>query len=1029
MYAFLLYSLTLCRGPHPGFFSSLLAEHAGLTFKPPVLHPVWTVAVRLFRWLPIGSLAFWANMFNAFLGAVSVRLITLIICDIPHDRAAEESRFSAKDSDTGLIAGLASGFLLATCIPLWVLSTRSHPLLLGVTWMLFLIRAVQLQWRSLSTKGQWIIALFTGLGASEYAGLLVASPLFMISGLLLALRTKKLLIHRPGSEKGIHYLWIWVARWLGMYALGLLPYVFTAFIIHQSDAYRWFAQPTWLSIVRFAVSSQISSVVSGIPRLGWIVIAFSTFGVLFVILFKKKAETREQVGGSMFMHAVMTGVLILVFLDWKISPWRLTRMNPLLLSPYIASAGALGYLVGYWRRVLSGKRRKSNRMEPLIHSVFVAAVFLFSALFTFRNYSVCNAANLTIVHKYVVSVIDSLRDGQWLLSDGLLDSVLEIEAHEQRREVRIIHPKYETQKPYLKYLREQFDNDRLRAMAEISISTLIDEWISKYDGADYVATLGNPEFWMRYDYGLHFRGPIMVASESHADTSEEQQAFLDAFLTHAGDLPENGLSTAWREYICQRLSRQANNYGFSMQMEGHHNISESFYITAVSFNTNNISAWLNRLYLCRRTACGQEQKLKEEVKRAREHKSGMRNIWHLSRYDGFVFSSEAFLQRGMSRAASENPRNGLREFERATDINREDPRAQVLMNALRMRLGDYNTSRENYLEIIKSDPENRQALLMLARISMMQGDFDTAEGFLNKLNQLEFDPVSLDLEYGILYLMSGEFEKAYHRLDNIIKRGKSDLRVYIVMALLGLEMNDREMVERSVDEIRQSNVAGIPEIFLLLGRAALFMDEIREAQRLFKAASKFSNYREQSLQALLGIAVAENLTVDLKEQAEDLLRINPDNYYANFIMGLIHTQREQYALALSYLYVAVEQKKNADIVNTLAYALARSNKNEDALMFAREAVDLDPSNGHAWDTLAMAQMNLDLWDQAHESLNRALLLLPDHPEIIYHMARVKEYRGLNEEALNLIETLSDKLSLLSPATIEEIRQMRIRLTH
>jgi spermidine synthase len=100
----------------------------------------------------------------------------------------------------------------------------------------------------------------------------------------------------------------------------------------------------------------------------------------------------------------------------------------------------------------------------------------------------------------------------------------------------------------------------------------------------------------------------------------------------------------------------------------------------------------------------------------------------------------------------------------------------------------------------------------------------------------------------------------------------------------------------------------------------------------------------------------------------------------------------------SYAMMLKSQPSNAGLLNALASSLTQAGRLDEALLYARKAVALQPDNGMMLDTLGWAQFQQGDLEAAAATLADADRNLPDHPIVLYHRGLVAQGLGRAEEA-------------------------------
>ena len=131
--ALALFLWTLSPYPFPGTPSSMLATHLGESPFAAVDQPLYGMAVRLLEFMAGPARAtLAAHIFSALLGAMTCGLLALCASRMSLAMLSRHPQFVENAPRASLIAGVVAGLALMTCLPFWILATRSYPDITGL---------------------------------------------------------------------------------------------------------------------------------------------------------------------------------------------------------------------------------------------------------------------------------------------------------------------------------------------------------------------------------------------------------------------------------------------------------------------------------------------------------------------------------------------------------------------------------------------------------------------------------------------------------------------------------------------------------------------------------------------------------------------------------------------------------------------------------------------------------------------------------------------------------------------------------
>jgi anaphase-promoting complex subunit 3 len=112
------------------------------------------------------------------------------------------------------------------------------------------------------------------------------------------------------------------------------------------------------------------------------------------------------------------------------------------------------------------------------------------------------------------------------------------------------------------------------------------------------------------------------------------------------------------------------------------------------------------------------------------------------------------------------------------------------------------------------------------------------------------------------------------------------------------------------------------------------------------------------------------------------LKLDEESYTAKYILGFIHSQKQEWKTAVDYLKSSNSiHSNNPEILRCLGWALFNSNKHTQGLVILERALNLDPENALTLCDLGICYMQKENFEKSIELLKRAMRLDPDNPRI------------------------------------------------
>ncbi len=133
--------------------------------------------------------------------------------------------------------------------------------------------------------------------------------------------------------------------------------------------------------------------------------------------------------------------------------------------------------------------------------------------------------------------------------------------------------------------------------------------------------------------------------------------------------------------------------------------------------------------------------------------------------------------------------------------------------------------------------------------------------------------------------------------------------------------------------------------------------------------------------------IADNyVSLDEYKKAEKAchraLKLDKESYTAKYILGFIHSQKQDWNTAVSYLKSSnTIHANNPEILRCLGWALFNNKKRTQGIVILERSLNLDPENPLTLCDLGICYMQMKNFDKAIQLLKRALKLDPDNKRV------------------------------------------------
>jgi len=161
-------------------------------------------------------------------------------------------------------------------------------------------------------------------------------------------------------------------------------------------------------------------------------------------------------------------------------------------------------------------------------------------------------------------------------------------------------------------------------------------------------------------------------------------------------------------------------------------------------------------------------------------------------------------------------------------------------------------------------------------------------------------------------------------------------------------------------------------------------------------------------EAMVKLRLDTGKTEEAERLANELLADDPGNPYALYVHGSMAIVRGDYAQAEAKLVESVKERPHPESLNNLAWLLNETERHEEAEPYACQAVEMDPTVHHAWDTLGLVLIKLNRTDEATDAFKKALKLVNDDICANLNMAEIRARQGRTRAARKLLRRLEPR---------------------
>jgi predicted Zn-dependent protease len=1030
--ALVLYVTTLSRGAYPGESAGLMTTELGLNPLGTSSHLLWSWVVAGVGKLPLGPLIYRLNLLSAVCAAATVALFFRVLADVIWTMIPVTDQNAGVASRASLWAGVVGSVALMGSMPFWYVANRFHPAAFDLLLLLVLAKLLLTFMRHAEQRVGLVLAVLYGAFAVEFTTLIVFAPL-VLAAVMIALWMN-------GDLR-----WGRVLPLGGCLLLGMLLYVPAAWSLESSNAFQLNQGHGFWMALSFVVKNQYHLIVSSLPQIGWLlVIIVGIVPWLAVLVVARRGLNEERDWGLYCLHLSLTAVVLAVAFNAPFSPWRILGPWRVLVTPYVLLAFCYGYLTAYWYLFphlffQNAEEDERGKLWVREHGGSLPGALLLVAAIAAAglNFSAADARPAGALNQYAGAVAKAMTGRTWLVTDGMMDSNIELAAREQGIPLHLLNLQQGTSALYMKQIAQSFENVRLKSLAEVDGLAFIREWMdTDTNFIRQVSFMSFPDLWVSAALQpvpdcVHFTG-VRAVSEVDVEAlwKRHQEFWGQPFIGELAALAKKDSLLAYpAANVMRHLSMVANNLGVILEDAGQRKPAYESYVKARALDAGNISALLNQMtMLDRGYAASEAAAVRQEFKEFLKTLKQKFQIWSLSRVYGYVRMPEAYANLGMSWAFSGQPGMAVAGYKRAIELapDRKDQLSQGL--AMAYLAQDQSAAGEEILrQLLEKEPGNAGVLLSLARLTARKNLFDEAGILLDRAQKAGVPRERIAMEYAVMHLASGEPGKARVILQELVDVSPGMTSAWALLAGVFMMEND----EKGLDECERKLTRAKGQDFIttvVLAQIALRRARPVEARTYLDQALAMRPGTPLLLDLLLRLDVQEGRRDWAGGHIRALLLLDPGHPFANQVLASMQLERKEYTQAENSLRKSLARSSDPSVMNDLAWVLQEKGQLDEAEPLIRAVLKTNDKMGVGWDTLGMILMKRGKWADAGEAFQKALSLEPESTSVQFHMAVLYDKKGDSAKAAELTENLLGHPAGLSPAEQDELRQISRRVS-
>lgn len=1016
----------------------ILSEQAGVWPRLSPRAPLWS---GFGRWMAsLGAEAMPGRMQLA--GHAVLALSAGLLYRVVHrfvSRSLDQDAHPRWSPAAARLAGVGSALYLVCCPPVWRAAQSPHPSILG---LLLAVAATDsllrhAERRTLRTFLLW--AAITGVGVVESPLVFLFLPAWIVLLLLLPWGFLADGDDLPEDPDGAAPPWRW--QWFAGGAVSAVAvsacivYAVQSFDGTEGYALRGFTRR--LHVLLFFGKDYLVELRGALPLFGWLIVVV---GLLLPWLLAVALARRVQNGefgpmlGALYAVAGVVTVAQVTRIEslqlWSLLPSITFRVGACLVSAMTFGLVAAAWLLEAERftRCLGFRQRRDETQAPMSERFtgFVAGIACLGVGCTMLGTAgvmlslrrdAAERTTLALLKDYAAAVVDDAGDSAWVVTDGVFDHALRLEAWRTGSRLKPVCILPGQQDWALRAVERRLPDAESRTLFSIGPQVMLREWLSlRPEQAREVAPQLGFDLWKGTPIALSPRRTLFLPEPDGSRVADAgalmagHRPFWRAFEARLATTPQVADPTLafHLRSLRDNIARVANEVGVQAQDEGQDDLAWEAYSAARRLNPGNISARLNLWTLSSRP--GQDRNteiegLSSELKSLMSL-TGASSVLGVVRLHGTIRTPQALAAFAAGQMMGGGRQEALACVDAALRLSPESSRGAASLRTtaagLKWFAGDPKGARESFLAILREKPANVGALLGLAALEAPAKGLDAVVPLIDQARKAGAPPLLCDPLHAALCLEAGDPAAARAILQTHVDQRARNTTVWYLCGWAALCLEDVRGYELAQAELRRlPNSRRLAES--LASKAAMRAGDLPKALHHAKAALGEEPGNPGLLEGVLRLCIALGDYETGEPYAKSLLALDSGQALARYALGTQLLLKGDPAAAEPLLARSALSAPCAEALNNLACAQLQLNKLDAADVSAKAAVELAPGLAEVWDTVAAVALARGIPVEAEKAARQAQTLAPEAPDAWLRVAEALAAGGNLAEARLCVE--------------------------
>lgn len=955
-----------------------------------------------------------------------------------------------------VLGGLGAASVLAFCAPFWLVATRLYPYAFDLL-LIFLIINLIISYDQRGNQVSLFVSVLL-LGACS-----VESPIFLllmpIGGVIL-LRSIILNGHATTYRVLFVVLTGFVGLLLALYVLWQTAEVCAAIPV-----------PAPRPILRVFLETMKRELIRWIPSFGWsyVFVQFlfpaSISFFIFSHAFKRRTPFLLLTQLALVVPLLPTLLNLSVargadgemtwlgrMLNWvhlDTSIWGVARLTSKIpVYQHVIIALFIGMLVASWflmREIFEEKieeeldyyEYRDNPLVCRIGAVLCWPLLALALLVPFFSYSDIDPDEGTFADRVIDEIYRELDGRDWIVNMRLLKHHLMVRAHRDGRQLTFLATDDAQGARSKQNLETALRTDpsfatsryRLINAADLSTAAFLREWFRHDTNAfKRVVLFDSPELWR--DNGFLALPTGFFLSGAPRDTGVDTAALLTQYYAFGEAMaplvnPKTPDTIRYYAYVRKGLNGQIARMGneLAVLLVAKGRVAEAAALLEHVSNRapDNLSVVLNRYELATNKEGGTEAQGEIETQlrlMQRNEDTFALTVTSLQERDGTLLNQDVlgYVRKNIwDRGAGQRHRWATAKGFRTDPMTAMRDRKRELVQTITRQIdaNEFDDAERHLNLLLDLDDRDSFALINKARIAIERRDLPEAGLWMDLAKENKVPEEELVWHEAALLILDGKNDEARELLNKVIPSRPGDIRLWGLLAEILLQAGEYPELESRVFPALRSAASKREHYLMHMVRGYILRNNGPQdyplARSSFLRALALNRHLHQVREDLLRLDDVLDVPAFSEEDAKEVLRLNPEHAFANYLWGSVRLRRGELDLAEDLFKRSLEKERNAPAYAGLGAVLFERGEMEQAEKFLRRSLDMDGQRLFTLHTLARLLIATGRLDEASRALAPVMDSLPDDLDVrLTWINLLMRQRKLDQAAMLVSDLLDDE---------------------